>query len=171
MKVGVWVKPVPEFEFNNVADLVESFKNIDPLRHEGYVVCDAHFNRVKVKHPGYLALHKMRDNVGPKAFLEIIRTGESQEFLVYYPEYTNDFKALETKYHALVANLIDTWGKLLGRIAIGNLPTRKDQALFITKSTKVPGCIFSLLDKKVDTVAHYLRDIPIDRLIDYLKEY
>lgn len=36
-----------------------TFTALSPLQTEGYVICDAHFRRLKLKHPGYVALHHL----------------------------------------------------------------------------------------------------------------
>lgn len=51
---------VQEFPLQKFCDLITSFEEMDPLQQEGYVVVDANFNRIKVKHPGYVALHHMK---------------------------------------------------------------------------------------------------------------
>ncbi len=48
---------VREHSLNSVEAIVASFDAISPLAQEGYVVVDAAFSRIKLKHPGYVALH------------------------------------------------------------------------------------------------------------------
>ena len=48
---------VREFPLSGSESVAASFATMSPLKQEGYVICDATFNRIKVKHPGYVALH------------------------------------------------------------------------------------------------------------------
>lgn len=55
---------------------------------EGYVVCDANFNRIKIKGDEYLALHKLRGN-GPLTILRVVEMWQNDtldDFVAYYPE-------------------------------------------------------------------------------------
>jgi hypothetical protein len=49
-------KLVPEFisKFVSVEEVIQAARKLDPGKHEGFVITDAHFNRVKVKSPQYL---------------------------------------------------------------------------------------------------------------------
>lgn len=162
------IQPVKKFHLKNFDEVGKSFATIDPLFQEGYVVCDRDFNRVKVKHPGYLALHRMRDNVGPKAFLEIIRTGESREFLVYYPEFAEEFGEIESLYNDMVNHIKLIWELFQG---CKELVTRKEQAAWIIKNTKYPGVLFALLDGKVGSVVDYMKSRTIDQAMDMLDSF
>jgi len=69
---------------------------------EGFVVADAKRNRIKVKKLSYVTMHKMAGNGNPD-FVELIVTGEDEEFVSYFPEYKdaiNDLKeTLDTILH------------------------------------------------------------------------
>ena len=65
---------------------------LDPFRAEGYVVCDAAFNRVKVKAPAYVAMAHLKDSLSPRRLLDVIRTGESDEFPQLLPRTAADVR-------------------------------------------------------------------------------
>ncbi len=46
---------VPEYssQFSSIEDVIQAAKKLDPAKTEGFVVVDAHFNRVKIKSPSY----------------------------------------------------------------------------------------------------------------------
>lgn len=58
----------------SVTELMDFVSARDPSAFEGVVVCDPHFNRVKIKSAGYLAFNKIKDNVlkSPRSLLEVI---------------------------------------------------------------------------------------------------
>lgn len=101
------VPAVREFPLQSFADIQTTFDGMDPLQQEGYVVVDALGNRVKVKHPGYVALHHMKDGMTQKSILEVIQRGEVPEVTVHFPELAEAFNQVKAKYDAL-ASAIDT---------------------------------------------------------------
>ena len=94
------------FPITSIEECLEAAKHLDPLSQEGYVVCDANFNRVKVKSPAYLALHHAKDGLlSQKRMALIIRSGESSEFeraLAAFPELRDHFDKLVTRYNEIV---------------------------------------------------------------------
>lgn len=68
----------PHYRVGSVPEMLEMIASKDPAQHEGLVVCDPAFNRCKVKHPGYIALNKIRDAVAktPRAIMEVLLLGK-----------------------------------------------------------------------------------------------
>lgn len=75
---------------------VQEAANALPWNEEGYVVCDANFNRVKIKSPEYVLAHHGRTNgnVSTTRLLEIILNNEVDEFLIYATDYTEKINSL-----------------------------------------------------------------------------
>lgn len=138
-----------------------TFKDIDPVRQEGYVVVDANFNRVKVKHPGYVALHHMAGGMSKKAMLQLVRANEKTEFLTYFPEYQGLYDEVKGKYDDLVAKIWIVYNDNAWHVV------QKDFAMAVA-GTAMPGACFALRAKKVETVEQYLAQIQIDNLMSSL---
>jgi T4 RnlA family RNA ligase len=151
----------PLFSFE---DVLASFDKLDGQRFEGYVVVDGAYNRVKVKHPQYVALHHLKDSVGasPKRLVEIIRKNESEEFLTYFPEFKERFLAYKEKYLTLVYEMELDWVKIQGQYA-----DRKSFAALATK-TVCPAYLFQRLDGRTTDAKHFLAEMQIDQLMGYL---
>lgn len=71
---------------------------------EGFVVCDANFNRVKIKSPAYVLAHFMRNNnvITRKHIIKIILENEVAEFLCYAADYKEELykvQKLMNSYH------------------------------------------------------------------------
>lgn len=83
------VPAAPTYRFGSVADMFDFVSGRDPSKHEGIVVVDRHFNRVKVKNAGYMALSKVRDSVAksPRAVLEIVLLGQDDDVMPLVPEH------------------------------------------------------------------------------------
>jgi hypothetical protein len=92
---------VKTYPLTSIEDCLKAAEVIDPLRGEGYVVCDAAFNRVKIKAPQYVALAHLKDAITPRRLLELIRANESAEFLTYFPEFQEAYDAVKSKFDQL----------------------------------------------------------------------
>lgn len=89
---------VPRFRFGSVAEMVDFVSSRDGSNHEGLVVCDKNFNRIKVKSPAYLALSKIRDSVAksPRAVMELILLEKEDDAMPLVPPHIQE-KILEMK--------------------------------------------------------------------------
>ena len=116
------VPPVREFPLQSFTDILATFDGMDPLQQEGYVVVDAHGHRVKVKHPGYVALHHMKDGMTQKSILEVIQRGEVPEVTVHFPELAEAFNRVKAQYDALAVAIDAAYAP------IKNIGTQKDFA-------------------------------------------
>lgn len=154
---------VNEFSLTSVEDVVSTFTSMSPLQQEGYVVVDSEFRRIKVKHPGYVALHHAKDGMNPKAFLEIIRSGESEEVLVAFPEFKPMMDVLALKYRDLESVLESDYQRLK------DIPIQKDFALEALK-TKCSGALFSIRAKKVASIRQFLQEMRVENLMNLLGE-
>lgn len=82
------IKTPKRYDMFSLED-VEYAANRLPWDREGYVVCDANFRRIKIKSPEYVKAHYARNNgsISRLRLLEIILTGEENEFLCYAADY------------------------------------------------------------------------------------
>ena len=106
------VAVVREFAFDSFEAILESFAHLDPLAQEGYVVVDGAGNRVKLKHPRYVALHLLKSQANPRAYVEVLRAGETPELLAYFPELQPDFAPIRDAYNALADALDGDYARI-----------------------------------------------------------
>ena len=83
-------KQYPLTSVNDCVKLAETFS----WDQEGFVACDAQFNRVKIKSPAYVLAHFARNNnvITRKHLIDIILKGEMNEFLIYAADYAEQMK-------------------------------------------------------------------------------
>lgn len=114
-----------------------------PWDDEGYVVRDKNFNRVKIKSPEYVKIHKMANNgnLSMRRAVDVFMENEIDELLAYFPEYNQVFVDIKNKYIARENELNELYGKLKSL----NLGSRKEQALWILANTKCSGLMFEML--------------------------
>ena len=63
--------------------------NDDGLNKEGFVVVDQNFNRVKIKSPKYLEMHRTINNhvLSPERYIDMITTGDVDEICEIFPQH------------------------------------------------------------------------------------
>lgn len=68
------IKVAEEHSFSTVDNLLSWVSSLNPIEHEGVVVKDGNFNRIKVKNASYVAMSKIRDRLGSseRNLIEII---------------------------------------------------------------------------------------------------
>lgn len=154
------IEAVREFRLSSLAEIRASFDHISPVSQEGYVVVDAAFNRVKIKHPGYVALHHAKDGLGPRAFVEIARSGEVPEVVTAFPEYAPLLESARGRYVALVARTEAAYA------SIGGIESQKE---FAAEALKLPfsAALFKMRSGRV-TAADFYRSVSVDKLIDWM---
>lgn len=136
-------------------EILEAAKTLKPHQSEGYVVRDNAFNRIKVKAPQYVALHHTANGNSPRRMLEMIRSGESAEWLAYFPSMQKNHDDVRTKMDALVGRIEDTYASLSG------IESQKEFAAHATK-TDFSGVLF--LMRRGRTARSVLAETQIDKL-------
>lgn len=150
---------VKEYPLQTLKEVQATFEKLDPLDIEGYVVLDAHLNRIKVKHPGYVALHHLRGNgYGTRRILDVVRKGEVAEILASFPEWENDFAMMIARYSDLVAHLEVEYAKLK------DIPLQKAFAAEALK-TRLSGALFAVRNGKSPSIRDFLKDMNLDTLL------
>lgn len=165
-KMMLHTVPKPKtYNLNSIEDVIAVAQELG-YDEEGYVVVDKHLNRVKVKSPAYLAAHRLKGEgvVTFKRVLEMILTGEHEEFLVYFPEYKEMFDDAENRMNKYTQRM----ESLIQEAEIHKDKSRKDFALW-AKGQENPSILFSWLDGRVDKVDDFIKEIHLDKLVKILE--
>jgi hypothetical protein len=135
------VQTPQSYDFDSVQNALHSFMSVSALDTEGYVVSeymdDGRVIRMKVKHPGYLALAHLKEGITQKRLLDLKRMGEEGEFLAVFPEYTDRFNEISNRFEARVLYLEDQWER------VKNIFDQKEFALAI-KNVPMNGVLFNV---------------------------
>jgi hypothetical protein len=129
---------VRSFPLGSMDAVLQAAKDMIGTEQEGFVICDGRYNRVKLKCDHYVRLAHMRDSccAGKRQMLEIIRKGESDEFLTYFPAFRPTFNDIKAKYEALVNEIEAYYDSIKG------IDNRKAYAAEATKK-HYSGALFS----------------------------
>jgi len=68
------------YPLHNIEDCVKAAQALVPTDHEGFVVVDKDYNRVKIKSPAYVMLHHAKDSLSLRRMCDVVRKGEYAEF-------------------------------------------------------------------------------------------
>lgn len=135
---------------------------------EGYVVCDANFNRIKIKGDEYLLLHKMRGN-GPLTIARVIEMWQADsldDFTAYYPE----FKPFVDKVMGQVRHLIEIADIAFASIMSHSLETRADFARYACSYIgPVKSFLFTRYDDKVANATDFYKGMRAKNLSAHLQ--
>jgi len=155
-------EPAGRYSLNSIADIQESFHKMKPIEQEGYVVVDHSFNRIKVKHPGYVTLHHMKSHFSVRYIVQLVRDAEMSEALAYFPEWEPFLLPIKQAYDALIAAIAEAYG------VVKDIPVQKDFAIAI-KDLPYKGVLFTLRHKPDISIAKCLQGMHIDTLVDMLR--
>jgi len=103
-----WDTPKRFDDLCNLDSVLSAARLLNPVAQEGFVVVDQHWNRLKIKSAGYVALHHLSGNAClrqadatklsnadrktlRRSLLQIARNNEGDEFLAYFPELDQEF--------------------------------------------------------------------------------
>gem|GEM_PF-2095706 len=157
--------------FDEVQALADA---LNPLRAEGFVVCDGAFRRVKVKSPGYVRL-SMAIHGGGRArglalstrrMLDLIRSGATGEFLAYFPEQAPQFRRTEASWGALLRHAHDAYAAL-APLATADFGREVNRLRQVDRS--LPRLFFSM--RRGLTAAAALRSMQIENVERLLQKF
>ena len=156
--------PVPEvFYLKSLNDCIKMAETFDQ-NHEGFVVTDKNLNRLKIKSPLYVHLHHMKGEVfNDKRALDVIRAGEVEELLNYFPEFQIQIKLIKERYDFYIENA-KKYIKYLSNLSEEIKNDRKRFANQV-KSSKYSDLAFKWLDGKLDSLDEYYAKFPTDKLL------
>lgn len=107
-------KEFPLHSFDAVVEAAQKINRIesDTVEHEGFVVVDGNWNRVKIKSPLYVSAAYIAGNdLSLKRALGIIICNEEEEFISYFPETKKVFDAVRELVARVEHTMEEGWEK------------------------------------------------------------
>jgi len=165
MDVNIGIPKPKEYHFNSLEECIEAAKAL-PVTEEGYVVVDQYWNRVKIKSPAYVRVALMVNNglVTTSRMIEMIRAGETAEFLTYFSDYQADID----KVNKAIAHLLNTLSCTTSVLEQMNFETQKDFAMHVKQDKFAP--YYFEWRKNGTSPQVWLDKLPVDRLAKYVEE-
>jgi hypothetical protein len=135
--------------YNFGADELVNAVNSRGTDHEGFIVCDASGNRIKVKSDVYVQLHRVRGN-GEPDFAELYLNDDLDEFLLHFPDYSEKFNVLRER-------LNDIGFFVEGFVWLYSDYNQKEFAAIVLENhPKVSGAMFGIRAGKFANFAEYV---------------
>ena len=152
---------VASFSLGSLEDVLHAAEQIHPMNGEGFVVCDAQFRRLKIKSSQYVALHHLRDQFSIPKMIELVRAGEGDEFLAYFPDFRPQFEDVRARFQSLCAQSEADFSQLR------SIENPRDFA-FAAQKKPVPASLFALRNGKVQSAHQFFAQANMAPLIAWL---
>ncbi len=152
---------VASFPIGNLEDALRAAEQIPKASGEGFVVCDAEFRRVKIKSPGYVMLHHLRDQLSTPRLLQIVRSGEEGEFIAYFPDLASHLNEIRARFEALIAEVE------LDFEAIRAIESPREFAE-AAKIKRTGAALFALRNRKANSAREFFANTSLAPLISLL---
>lgn len=145
--------PQPKtYSFSGLAELLTIIRSWNPEEHEGVVVKDSCFRRVKIKSPAYVAYNHIRDKLSTsiRGCVEIIILGKDDDVTHILPEFiVHRIAKIKTAMKAFLAQTQADFD------SIKHLEDKKEFAMAATKCVW-PSALFALHQKKVSSLDEHV---------------
>jgi len=140
------IRTINMYKFDSIDNMILSLKELKNLE-EGYVCWD-HKNdiRIKVKSPQYVTVHHMRGEISREGLINLAISGETDEFLVYFPHIKEKLDNIKEEIKTLLNTIKNTYDN------IHHIKLQKDFAIQASKH-KYRSILFSARKNKT-TIEH-----------------
>lgn len=163
LDIDIGIRKPRKFNLTSLEKCLETAKML-PFNQEGYVVVDKNWKRNKIKSPSYVAAHHfLKGNPDDEKLLDIIKQNNQEEFLTYYPEFSERVNNIKNRFEDFIIemeNISQTLQKF---------ETRKEFAQFATK-TKCPPLLFNHYDGKVPSIKAWIYSQDSEKLLKYINK-
>lgn len=160
---------VETYPIGNMDQLLDVARELEGDKQEGFVVCDANFNRIKVKSPDYVLRHHLNSTIGDSLFsgslnglLKVVLKNEGDELIAHYPQWQELYDKIKRRFVTLEKHLEKTYA--------GMKNIKNDKAFAEgAKNSRCPGVLFNLRRGKAKSVRDALAMMHLKHLTQLLK--
>lgn len=151
--------------FKDSAETLAIASEAEGTELEGFVVVDKDYNRVKIKNPKYIALHRLKGGVNSVgAVINLAKSGDDEEITVHFPEFLPAFN----KAKAAIAKLIQDHSAALDELE--GIESQKEFALALkARNLPCPNLCFVVRAGKEPSIKAALYAMRENAFIDLVK--
>lgn len=157
----VGVPIVQAHTYSSIDDLIDWVSSLNPMEHEGVVVRDSQFNRIKVKNAAYVAASKIREALAtsPRNCLELILLGKDDDAASFLPqEIQANLVSLKNKFILWLRGQ-EVLAQTIIEEARSIAPDKKTFALTVQKhKPDVPAALFAIYDNKANSIKSFIEN-------------
>ena len=134
---------------------------------EGFVVKDKNYNRIKIKSLDYLKAHRLANNsnINTEHAIDMIKMNETEEFLSYFPFYTDFILTTKTKIGKLISIINDEIKKALNVRSL--VSTRKEFSITANDSI-YPFIWYNVYNNPNYTATTFINSLTSKQLAKYI---
>ena len=146
--------------YNTLDELVNWVSSLNPLQHEGVVVRDSNFNRIKVKNANYVALNKVRDRLATseRNIVELILAEKDDDVIPMLPEeIVKNLQKIKEGLQAAIRKYDDAYQATKAEADAINPGDKKTFAILITKDKSLwHAPFFQMFDNKASNMKDFI---------------
>lgn len=152
VKPDVTIPVVQAHTYNSIDELVNWVSSLNPMEHEGVVVRDGDFSRIKVKNAAYVAYNKVRDRLGTseRNIVELILAEKDDDVIPMLPEeIVKNLQRIKTGVQAAIKQYDTAYQQAFMEANATKPGDKKTFAILVTQNKKFwTAPFFNMFDKK-----------------------
>lgn len=166
IEVDIGVTKPQRYELYSLEDCIKMAETFD-FKQEGFVVKDKNYNRIKIKSLDYLKAHRLSNNsnINIEHAIDMIRTNEIEEFLSYFPFYTDFILDTKAKIKKLVSIVNDEIKKAHN---VRNLASTKKEFAIIANDSIYPFIWYNVYTNPEYTAITFINNLTSKQLAKYI---
>ena len=174
--------------YTTISELLDWVSSLNPLEHEGVVVRDSQFNRLKVKNAAYVAYNKLHDRLGTseRNCLEIILLEKDDDVAAFMPEeIVKNLQKIKVDVQNGIRLYDDWYGTIILAMKAINATDKKTFAISVQELAKHKKGLwqapfFQLYDGKASSMKDFISknkkdgtwgDSFLDKLLEISKKF
>lgn len=174
--LDIGVPCVKKYSFNTLDEILTYVGEQPPTDHEGVVLLDSKFNRIKIKNPKYVLAHKAQDCLkSDRQCLNAVLLNAYDDLLpLIAPEISANILKLADKLRDFLLTQEQEYLRLSSQVS-----DKKSFALSIKDNDRIwKSAFFTRFDKKIDSFQEFIQKNKrenefsstfLDSLLDYIK--
>jgi len=160
-KAKIDVIPVVQaHRFISINELVDWVSSLNPMEHEGVVVRDSDFNRIKVKNAAYVAYNKVRDALGTseRNCMELILSEKDDDVIPMLPEeIVKNLQKIKIGLQATIKLYDEAYIKAKAEADSINAGDKKTFAILVTKNKELWNApLFQMFDGRAQNMKDFI---------------
>lgn len=154
------VPKVQSYTYSSTEELVNWVSSLNPMEHEGVVVRDSKFNRIKVKNAAYVAYNKVRDVLGSseRNCMEFILLEKDDDVAAFLPEeIVNNMNRIKSGLQIALQKHDEAYQAALAEATAKAPGDKKTFAVLVTQNKQLwTAPFFSIFDGKASSMKDFI---------------
>jgi len=159
------------YSLTSMKECLDAAEQFNPIQHEGFVVVDGNFNRVKVKGLKYVALHHLRSDFSERRILDLVRLGEVPEVVSYFPEMGDKIQEIKGKYERIIEECASEFERASKEAAFSitdDYKVRRKKFAAIAGKSKYRSVLFAKYDNR--DIKDFVDNLQVDGILNWIRD-